>query len=107
MKLGRKQTIILKIISHTDTDGNDDENLKLSKSRAEAVKQALVNVYKIKGSRLISEGKGESNSIADNTTLEGKAKNRPVEFIKQKLNRNLNLNENIRVFYLTILILRA
>ena len=76
-------SIKLKIIGHPDSDGTDDSNLKLSKSRAEAVKQALIDVYKIDASRLISEGKGESESIADNTTAEGKAQNRRVEFIKQ------------------------
>jgi outer membrane protein OmpA-like peptidoglycan-associated protein len=81
--LQQEETMRLKIVGHTDSDGTDDENLKLSKSRAEAVKQALINVYKIKGIRLISEGKGESDSVAENTTAEGKAKNRRVEFIKQ------------------------
>ncbi|WP_040281149.1 OmpA family protein [Psychroserpens damuponensis] len=77
------ESIKLMIVGHTDADGNDDTNLKLSKSRSEAVKEALINVYKIDGSRLVSEGKGESEPIADNTSPEGKAQNRRVEFIKQ------------------------
>lgn len=81
--LQQDDAIKLKIVGHTDGDGNDDTNLKLSKSRAEAVKNALINVYKIDGSRLISEGKGENEPVADNSTSEGKAQNRRVEFIKQ------------------------
>ncbi|MCK8480776.1 OmpA family protein [Psychroserpens algicola] len=81
--LQQDNTIKLKIVGHTDADGGDDTNMKLSKSRAEAVKQALITVYKIDASRLISEGKGESEPVADNTSEEGKAQNRRVEFIKQ------------------------
>jgi outer membrane protein OmpA-like peptidoglycan-associated protein len=81
--LQQDQDINLKIVGHTDADGNDETNMKLSKERAEAVKQTLVSVYGISEGRLISEGKGESEPITDNTTLNGKAQNRRVEFIKQ------------------------
>ncbi|MGV6832429.1 MAG: OmpA family protein [bacterium] len=74
--------IKLNIIGHTDSDGTDDTNMKLSKERAEAVKTALIEVYKIDGSRLTADGKGESAPIAENSTTEGKAQNRRVEFIK-------------------------
>ena len=81
--LNQNKIINLKIVGHTDSDGGDDTNLKLSKSRAEAVKQALITVYKIDASRLISDGKGESEPVDDNATSQGKAQNRRVEFIKQ------------------------
>ena len=81
--LQQDATIKLKIVGHTDSDGTDDSNLKLSKSRAEAVRQALIEVYKIDSSRLTSEGKGESEPVEDNKTTEGKAQNRRVEFITQ------------------------
>ena len=81
--LKQDTSITLRIVGHTDADGNDDDNLKLSKSRAEAVRKALIDVYKIDHSRLISEGKGEQEPVSDNTTPEGKAQNRRVEFIKQ------------------------
>ena len=81
--LEQDNSIKLKIAGHTDADGTDDANLKLSKSRAEAVRRALIDVYKIDGSRLISEGKGESEPVGDNSTAEGKSENRRVEFIKQ------------------------
>ena len=72
----------LNIVGHTDADGNSGANLKLSKERAEAVKDALVNLYNIPASRLQTDGKGASAPIADNTTADGKAENRRVEFIK-------------------------
>lgn len=73
----------LKIIGHTDSDGSDDANLQLSKKRADAVKEALISIYKISGDRLQTEGKGESEPVGDNKTTNGKAQNRRVEFIKQ------------------------
>ena len=73
----------LKIVGHTDADGSDESNMRLSKERAEAVKNALVNVYNIDGVRLSTEGKGESEPVGDNGTPDGKAQNRRVEFIKQ------------------------
>lgn len=72
----------LNIIGHTDADGSDEANLKLSKKRADAVKNALINTYNISADRLQTEGKGESMPIADNNTVDGKAQNRRVEFIK-------------------------
>lgn len=76
------ENIKLNIIGHTDSDGNDDTNLKLSKSRANAVKEALIKVYKIPGDRLQTEGKGDTEPVDDNNTTNGKAKNRRVEFVK-------------------------
>ena len=72
----------LKIVGHTDSDGNEAANRDLSQRRAEAVKNALVSVYGIDGSRLQTEGKGETEPVEDNATAEGKAKNRRVEFVK-------------------------
>jgi outer membrane protein OmpA-like peptidoglycan-associated protein len=73
----------VKIIGHTDSDGNDSDNLSLSKKRAEAVKSFLVENFKIESSRLITDGEGESRPIDTNNTAEGKANNRRVEFVKQ------------------------
>jgi len=72
----------VKIIGHTDTDGNEMSNLLLSQQRAAAVKAALVNALGIKPERLETDGKGQTKPIADNKTKEGKAQNRRVEFIK-------------------------
>jgi len=71
----------LKIEGHTDGDGSEEYNLKLSKERADAVKEALEK-RGINSSRLESKGLGESQPVATNLTTEGKAMNRRVEFVK-------------------------
>ncbi len=80
--LMQDESIKLNIIGHTDSDGNNDPNLKLSKSRANAVKEALIKVYKISDDRLQTDGKGDTEPIDDNNTTSGKAQNRRVEFVK-------------------------
>jgi outer membrane protein OmpA-like peptidoglycan-associated protein len=81
--LVQEASMKLKIVGHTDADGSDESNLKLSKNRADAVKNALVSVYGVSADRLTSEGKGEGEPVGDNNTPDGKAQNRRVEFIKQ------------------------
>ncbi len=72
----------IKITGHTDSDGNDNSNLALSKKRAAAVKNYLLNNYGIADNRIQTDGKGASQPVADNTSASGKAKNRRVEFVK-------------------------
>lgn len=74
----------VQITGHTDADGNDSENLLLSKKRAEAVKNILVQNFNLSAANLVCDGKGESVPIDSNTTAEGKANNRRVEFEKIK-----------------------
>jgi outer membrane protein OmpA-like peptidoglycan-associated protein len=81
--LTENPTVKIKIIGHTDTDGEDAANLDLSKRRAAAVKKALADTYGIDASRMVTDGKGETVPVADNKTAEGKAQNRRVEFVKQ------------------------
>ncbi|WP_291866678.1 OmpA family protein [Maribacter sp.] len=81
--LQQESGLTLKIVGHTDADGNTATNLKLSKKRAEAIKNVLTSIYNVSPGRLITDGKGESEPVGDNTTTDGKAKNRRVEFIKQ------------------------
>jgi len=73
----------VKIVGHTDSDGDDKSNLTLSEKRAAAVKNHLVKEYGIDEAGLTTEGKGESQLSDKNPTPEGKANNRRVEFIKQ------------------------
>ncbi|PWH84524.1 OmpA family protein [Algibacter marinivivus] len=80
--LMQDENIKLNIVGHTDADGTEDSNLKLSKARADAVKNALINIYKVSGDRLQTDGKGESEPVGDNSSSDGKAQNRRVEFIK-------------------------
>ena len=69
------------IDGHTDNTGTPDHNLTLSQQRADAVREQLIAMG-IDGSRLTSKGFGDSKPMADNGTLEGKANNRRVEFVK-------------------------
>ena len=80
-KILKDATSPVKILGHTDSDGDDAANLKLSEQRAEAVKNILVTEYKIDESKFTTEGRGETQPLANNNTPEGKAQNRRVEFI--------------------------
>jgi len=80
--LTENSSVRVKIIGHTDSDGSDADNLALSKKRAESVKASLAKDFSIDVSRLETDGKGESQPVDKNTTPEGKANNRRVEFIK-------------------------
>ncbi len=75
-------TVKIKIVGHTDSDGDNAANLSLSKLRADAVKASLTKDFGIDDSRMQTDGKGESQPAAANTSPEGKAQNRRVEFIK-------------------------
>ena len=66
---------------YTDSDGDDAANMKLSQLRADAVRTQLISMG-IDAGRLTAKGYGETKPIADNTTPEGKANNRRVEFAK-------------------------
>lgn len=70
---------LLRIAGHTDDQGNDDANLILSHKRAQATKTYLMQ-HGIAESRLDAIGYGETKPVADNTTNEGRAQNRRVEF---------------------------
>jgi OOP family OmpA-OmpF porin len=79
--VGKVKAINLEVIvavGHTDSKGNDASNQKLSVRRAEAVKAYLVSKG-IEKNRVYTEGKGSKQPVADNKTVEGRAKNNRVE----------------------------
>ena len=80
--LAENPDVNVKIIGHTDGDGDDAKNLDLSKRRAESVKNELVKSFGIDSSRLTTEGAGETKPIAANDIPVNKARNRRVEIIK-------------------------
>ena len=69
------------IEGHTDSDGETAFNQNLSELRANTVMNELI-AQGIDVNRMVSKGLGESSPIADNSTPEGKANNRRVEFVK-------------------------
>lgn len=69
------------IEGHTDNVGTYNHNMDLSQRRAEAVVNYLVEKYGIERTRLTAKGYGFTRPIADNSTDEGKQKNRRMEAI--------------------------
>jgi len=73
--------IKLSVEGHTDSDGETEFNKKLSDQRAEMVMNKLIEMG-ISSDRLSSKGMGEEIPVAENSSPEGKANNRRVEFVK-------------------------
>lgn len=71
----------LRVVGHTDSVGDFQDNVKLSQDRAEAVRLALLG-RGIDGGRLTAQGIGPSVPVASNDTEEGRARNRRVELVK-------------------------
>ncbi len=69
------------IVGHTDSDGNADKNMDLSKRRSKSVKNALVNEFGIDAEKLETDGKGQTEPLDTNDTPQGKANNRRVAFV--------------------------
>jgi OmpA-OmpF porin, OOP family len=73
----------LLIEGHTDSVGNADHNLDLSRRRAEAVKAVLASQFSVDASRLTTAGLGATKPIESNDTPSGRVQNRRVELVKQ------------------------
>ncbi|MGK7391360.1 MAG: OmpA family protein [Candidatus Cyclobacteriaceae bacterium M2_1C_046] len=69
----------LRISGHTDNVGNADNNLLLSHRRAQAAMQYLID-HGVDPERMEASGFGDQKPVADNSTRDGRAKNRRVEF---------------------------
>lgn len=80
--LKENNEVKVKIIGHTDSDGDDKSNMELSKRRAASVKDFLAKEFSIDQGRMETDGMGESKPVDKNATPEGKANNRRVEFVK-------------------------
>ena len=74
-----EQTVYIN--GHTDSDGSEDYNLRLSYNRAESVKQFLVSNYGISPDRLLVRGYGEGMPLVSNDSRANKQTNRRVEIV--------------------------
>jgi OOP family OmpA-OmpF porin len=81
--LQENQGLKLYVVGHTDNVGTIDYNMKLSKTRADAVMNELVTKYKISAQRLKAYGVGSLAPVASNKSDDGRAKNRRVELVEQ------------------------
>jgi outer membrane protein OmpA-like peptidoglycan-associated protein len=73
----------LTVEGHTDNTGTPEHNLDLSNRRAAAVKDALVARFGVPAARLATAGFGQTRPVEDNTTVEGRARNRRVELSRK------------------------
>ena len=78
----KNPNVRFEVQGHTDNQGSDAVNDPLSQQRAEAVVKALEGLG-VDGFNLRAVGKGSKEPVADNSTDEGRAKNRRVVFIKK------------------------
>ncbi len=89
-KAATARAYMIEVAGHTDSTGSDAKNFRLSRQRAEAVVQYLAVQHKIPLRRFVTPmGYGKTDSVADNTTREGRSQNRRVD-VKMIINRGLN-----------------
>jgi OOP family OmpA-OmpF porin len=68
-------------VGHTDSQGDAAKNLDLSKRRAAALRNALVERFEIDPARITVEGMGSQEPVASNRTARGRSANRRVEVL--------------------------
>lgn len=78
--LGQCPNVAVEVAGHTDSDGSEAVNRRLSQERAAAVRQALAE-RGVEAERLSAVGYGQAQPIAPNDTPENKARNRRIELI--------------------------
>ncbi|MGZ2371195.1 OmpA family protein [Ancylomarina sp. YFZ004] len=89
--LQKKPDLNFSVEGHTDSDGDDSSNKSLSEARAKVVMEKLIQMG-ITSNRLKYTGFGEGKPLDNNSTPEGKANNRRVEFVKFTGNTSSSLN---------------
>ena len=77
--LTNAKSYIVEVTGGTDSTGNADYNYALSQRRADAVVQYIASKYQIPAHRFYLIGIGKDKEVADNSTREGRAKNRRVD----------------------------
>lgn len=78
---GGMEGIIFLVAGHTDSTGSEDYNYELGKRRADAVSRYLIIQKKMDPLRVVTVSYGKTAPVADNTTAQGRAKNRRVEIL--------------------------
>lgn len=81
--LKSQPTLKLGVVGHTDNVGGAASNLSLSKRRADAVANALIEDYGVDAERLTPSGAGMGSPLGSNDSEVGRAKNRRVELVKK------------------------
>ncbi len=80
MEVGKADKWVIEIAGHTDNVGNPQGNIRLSKERAEAIRQYLLQTYGLPAGSVVAHGYGDAYPIASNDTVEGREVNRRVVF---------------------------
>lgn len=80
LEVGKAEKWVIEIAGHTDNVGSPETNIKLSKERAESVRQYLLQTYGLPQNMVVAQGYGEAQPIAPNDTPDGREKNRRVVF---------------------------
>ena len=80
LEVGKNERWVIEVAGHTDNVGSPQSNLKLSKERAEAIRQYLLQTYGLPPNVVIAKGYGDTQPIVSNDTAEGREQNRRVIF---------------------------
>lgn len=72
---------VLQVTGHTDSTGNAAVNKRVSMQRANMIKTRLITQYSVSPNQIVTEGVAAAQPIADNSTAEGRAKNRRVTLV--------------------------
>jgi len=80
LEVGKVDKWVIEVGGHTDNVGNPQNNVRLSKERAEAIRQYLLQTYGLLPNSVVAYGYGDAQPIASNDSAEGREANRRVVF---------------------------